>query len=51
MSIRDLRLQPGTVWQDLRTEEALVLTSDGRPMALLVNVSDADVDETLAALR
>lgn len=51
VSVRDLRLQPGNVWQELRTEEELVLTSNGRPIALLVNVSDADVAETLAALR
>lgn len=51
ISVRDLRVQPGEVWQQLREETELVLTSSGRPIALLVDVGDSDVAELLTALR
>ena len=51
VSIRDMRTKPGEVWQRLLTEGNLVLTSSGRPFALLVSTEGEDVEELLLALR
>ncbi len=48
--VRWLRVQPGEVWRKLRREAELILTSSGRPIAVLVS-TEGDVEETLAAVR
>ncbi len=51
VTIRDLRLKPGDVWDKLRRQRELILTSNGRPVAIIAGVGAEDVEETLAALR
>lgn len=51
VTVRDFRIRPGTVWSNLDKNEAIVITSKGKPIALLTAVSDATFDETLTALR
>jgi len=51
VSVRELRSQPAAVWQALDEERHLVVTSNGRPIALLSATSSETFDETLAALR
>ena len=48
--VRDLRVQPGAVWDKLRRQGDLVLTSRGQPIALLVSVQE-DLERTLTAVR
>ena len=48
--VRLWRVQPGEVWRKLRREGELILTSSGRPIAVLVS-TEGDVEETLAAVR
>lgn len=49
--IRDLRVKPGAVWKLLRQEHDLVLTSNGRPFAVLTGVDGDTLEDTLKALR
>lgn len=51
VTIRDLRLRPSEVWDKLRHQHDLVLTSNGRPVAVITDVRDDDVEETIIALR
>lgn len=51
VTIRDLRLKPGEVWDRLRQQGELILTSNGRPVAIIAGVEENDVEETMAALR
>ena len=51
VTVRDLRVRPGDVWEKLREQGEMILTSNGRPMAILVHVDETDVEATLAALR
>jgi prevent-host-death family protein len=51
VTIRDLRLKPGEVWEKLRRQRELILTSNGRPVAVISDVSEENVEETVAALR
>jgi antitoxin (DNA-binding transcriptional repressor) of toxin-antitoxin stability system len=50
LSVRGLRNEPGKVWRDL-AENDLVVTANGRPVAILVSVKEGDLEETLTALR
>jgi prevent-host-death family protein len=51
VTIRDLRLKPAEVWDKLRQQRELILTSNGRPVAVIAGVGENDVEETVAALR
>ena len=47
--IRDL--QPSKVWEQLADEREIVITAEGKPIAILSSVSDDSWEETLAAFR
>jgi prevent-host-death family protein len=51
VTIRDLRLKPAEVWDKLRRQREIILTSNGRPVAVIAGVREDDVEETVAALR
>ena len=51
MTARDFRIRPGAVWSNLDKNEEIVITSKGKPIALLTGVSDVTFDETLKLLR
>ena len=51
VSVRELRSRSAAVWQALDEDRHLVVTSNGKPIALLCATSPATFDETLAALR
>lgn len=51
VSVRDLRIRPGQVWQRLSQTGDLVITSNGKPVALLWSVDDATLEQTVIALR
>ena len=51
VSVRELRLKPGSVWQRLKVEHDLIVTSKGRPMGVLCDTSGLDVEVTLRAIR
>jgi prevent-host-death family protein len=51
VTIRDLRLKPAEVWEKLRQQREIILTSNGRPVAVIAEVREGDVEETVAALR
>ncbi|MCS6938652.1 MAG: type II toxin-antitoxin system Phd/YefM family antitoxin [Roseiflexaceae bacterium] len=51
VTIRDLRLKPGEVWEKLRQQGELILTSNGRPVAIIAGVGEKDFEEVLIALR
>lgn len=51
ISIRDLRLRSGEVWKQLETEGDLVVTSHGKPVAVMTDADEGSLEDTLAALR
>lgn len=51
ISVRALRARPREVWKQLLVEKDIVVTSNGSPVAILSNVSEGTLDESLAALR
>lgn len=51
ISVRDFREKSAKIWDALQKEQELVITSNGKPIAILSNASEGDLEETLAAIR
>jgi prevent-host-death family protein len=51
VTVRDFRIRPGVVWKNLEKNEEVVITSSGKPIALLTSISDVNFDEKLRVLR
>jgi len=51
LSVRDLRSKSSQVWEGLAEEREMVVTSNGRPIAILSAVTEETLEETLDAIR
>lgn len=51
ISVRDLRSKSAQVWKQLPQEREMVITSNGRPIAIIAAISDSDLEESLSAFR
>ena len=51
ISVRDLRLKPGEVWKLTKQEKDLIITSNGRPIAILVGKTEETLEEELDAIQ
>lgn len=51
VSVRDLRNKSGEIWKRIKTEKDMVITSNGRPIALLFQVNADSLEETVSAVR
>ncbi len=51
INVRELRSRSADVWRQLTEEPDMVVTSNGKPVAILSAVSPAGVEESLSALR
>lgn len=50
-SVRDLRSKGRQVWKELESEKELIVTSNGRPIALLTGVTEENFEQILRDLR
>lgn len=51
ITVRDLRAKSAQVWRELSSQKDLVVTSNGKPVAVLSSVSGDSVENALATLR
>ena len=51
ITVRDLRKTPTQVWKELPEEQEIVITNNGKPIALLTPLSGADLEDTVTAVR
>lgn len=51
ISVRDLRGKSAEVWKDLPSKREVVVTSNGRPIAILSAVNESNLEESLSAIR
>ena len=51
ISVRDLRGKSAEIWKDLPGEREVIVTSNGRPIAILSSVSESNLEESLSAFR
>ncbi len=50
-SVRDLRTESKAVWDNLASDNEVVITNNGRPSALMINIPEGGFDETVQAVR
>lgn len=51
VSVRDFRIRPGDVWKQLKIYKDIVITSNGKPIAIINPVDDENLENSIAALR
>ena len=50
-SVRDLRTDSKSMWADLKRGDEVVLTNNGRPSALMIDIPEGSFDEIVQAVR
>lgn len=50
-SVRDLRTTPKSIWENLNIDGEAVITNNGKPTALLIDIADDSLEETIKAIR
>jgi antitoxin (DNA-binding transcriptional repressor) of toxin-antitoxin stability system len=51
LSVRNLRGKSAQIWKELPAEREMIITSNGRPIAILAAISESNLEESLAAFR
>jgi prevent-host-death family protein len=51
VTVRDFRIRPGEVWKNLEKDEEVIITSNGKPIAMITGISDVTFDETIKVFR
>lgn len=51
ITVRDIRTSPAQIWKQLPEEQEMVITNNGKPIALLTPLSDVNLEETVKAVR
>ena len=50
-SVRDLRTDSASMWAALRAGDEIVLTNNGKPSALMIDIPEGCFDEVVQAVR
>ena len=50
ISVRDLNTKPKEIWSKIKDEE-VVITSNGKPIALLSGITEETLEKTVRAIR
>ena len=51
LSIRDLKTKSSQVWKELAGQKEMIVTSNGRPIALLSAIDENNLEQVLTAFR
>ena len=51
LSVRDLKTKSSQVWNELPKQKEMVITSNGRPIALLSSINKNNLEQILTAFR
>ncbi len=51
LSVRDLRGRSAQIWKELPEAREMIITSNGRPIAILAAINESNLEESLTAFR
>jgi antitoxin (DNA-binding transcriptional repressor) of toxin-antitoxin stability system len=51
LSVRDLRGKSSQVWRELPEQKEMVVTNNGRPIAILSSINEENLEQVLSAFR
>lgn len=51
LSIRDLKTKSSLIWKELPDQKDMVITSNGRPIAILSSVTEDNLEQVLSSFH
>jgi len=51
LTVRDLRNKSSQIWKELKDEQEMVITNNGRPVAILSSIRDDNFETSLNTIR
>lgn len=51
LTVRDLRTKSSQIWKDLPNEQEMIITNNGRPVAILSSINDKNFESSLNSIR
>lgn len=51
LSVRDLKTKSSQIWKELPDQKDMVITSNGRPIAILSSITENNLEQVLSAFR
>jgi len=51
VSVRDFRIRPGDIWKQLKIDKDIIITSNGKPIAILNSVEAENLESSITVLR
>ncbi|MCL5771393.1 MAG: type II toxin-antitoxin system Phd/YefM family antitoxin [Actinobacteria bacterium] len=51
ISVREFRINPAKIWEQLKKDKDIIITSNGKPIAILNPIYNNDIENTLEILR
>lgn len=51
LSVRDIKTTSSQVWQELQELKEMVITNNGRPIALLSSINENNLEQVLTAFQ
>jgi len=51
LSVEDLKTKSSQVWKELSDQKEVIVTSNGRPIALLSSINENNFEQVLSAIR
>jgi len=51
VSVREFRIKPGDIWKQLKVDKDIIITSNGKPIAILNPIEQDDLENSLITLR
>jgi prevent-host-death family protein len=51
ISVREFRINPGKIWEQLKNDKDIIITSNGKPIAILNPIYNDDIESTLEILQ
>lgn len=49
VAVRDFRIRPGQIWKKLKKSKRMLITSNGKPVAMLTDMEGKDLEDELRA--
>lgn len=50
-TVRDLRTTPKSIWDNLASDGEVVITNNGKPTAIMIDIADGSFEETIKAVK
>ena len=51
VTVRDFRTSSANIWKSLPEEQEMIITNNGKPIALLTPLSDKTLENTISSIR